>query len=186
MSKKSNLKNSFTLGILILFCVTPFFLAQWIYYHRASEVTQKLGTVNHGKLIRPLITLNQIIDTNTALPALNHHWSIFYVSTSKDKTQIDKTLDKIYRIRLALGKDFSQVGEVFGTLKSNVLESNLLNIPEIILSPQGLEKLLTYLNTPQGIFLIDPAENVFMGYPDNVNSEDIYQDIRRLISTHKV
>lgn len=182
MSKNISTKNWITIFLLFLFFASPFFIAHWFFYHKGASVPAHLGTVNHGKLIHPLIPLQQVLASSTPMPVLNKHWTLLYVSTSQDIHHINKNLDKIYRIRLALGKDFSQVGQLFGTLKENALDPNPLKIQSIILSPKGTQRLLTQLKLSQGIFLIDASGNIFMAYPVNSKSEDIYKDIRRLIS----
>jgi hypothetical protein len=182
MSKKSSLKNWGILALLLIFFGSPFFLAQWFFYHKGAAVPAELGTVNHGQLIQPPVILDQVLNIPPTHLKLKKHWYILYISNSENEKQINQALDKIYRIRLALGKEFSHVGELFGTPKSNALTSNPLKIHSFILSPQGTEKLLSFLKAPQGIFLMDTSKNIFMVYPENVNSDDIYKDIRRLIS----
>lgn len=182
VKNKISAKNWVVIFLLLLFFASPFFIAQWFFYHKGSAVPAHLGTVNHGKLIHPLITIQQVIPSSTKIPSLNKHWTIFYVATSQNEKHINKVLDKIYRIRLALGKDFSQVGELLGSLKENTVESNPLKIPTVILSAQGAQILLGQLTLSQGIFLVDALGNIFMAYPVNIKSDDIYKDIRRLLS----
>ena len=131
MSKISK-KNWLTIFLLFLFFASPFFIAQWFFYHKGASVPAHLGTVNHGKLIHPLIPLQQVLAASTQSPVLNKHWTLLYVSTSQNSDLLNKNLDKIYRIRLALGKEFSQVGQLFGALKENILDPNPLEIQTII------------------------------------------------------
>ncbi len=182
MSNRISKKNWLIIFLLFLFFASPFFIAQWFFYHKGAEVPAHLGTVNHGKLIQPLIPLEYVVAPSTKIPLLNKHWTILYVSASKNSAHVNKILDKIYRIRLALGKEFSQVGELYGTLKHHTLTDNPLKIDTIVLSPKGMQQLISQLTRSQGIYLIDGKGNIFMAYSANINSEDIYKDIRRLIS----
>lgn len=178
-------KNKLIPIILILLFATPFFLAQWFFYHHGTDVTQKLGTVNHGQFIQPPVEFNSIVDTNTSQLKLKHQWYLVYITmTSDTNDHTEQALDKLYRIRVALGKEFSRVGELLGTLKEMPLSSshNPLNIPSITVTQSGTNPLLSLLKSSQGIFLMDPSQHIFMAYPDTAPSDDIYQDIRRLLS----
>lgn len=180
----NNMKTKNWLIILLLFCffAAPFFLAQWFFYNKGNAVAIHLGTVNHGKLIQPVISLNDITTSAESSPSLKHRWTIFYATTSSHAKHINKILDKIYRIRLALGKEYSQVGELFGSTMPQPLVPNPLKINTVVLSSEGSQKLLSQLQLPTGIFLIDANKNIFIAYPEKVNSDDIYKDLRRLLS----
>ena len=175
-------KNKIALIILFFLFVTPFFAANWLFYHHGTEISKHLGTVNHGRFIQPSIDLNQIIGPAVAPLSLKPKLYLLYVSTAKDSKSTHSALDKIYRIRLALGKDFSKVGELCGLMTGNALAPNPLKITTLTLSSEGIAKLLTFSKEPQGIFLMDSSWHIFMAYSVNAKSDDIYQDIRRLIS----
>lgn len=180
--KKNVIKNWGVIFILLLFFVSPFFLAKWFFYQHGSDVVSTLGTVNHGKLIQPPIPLKQILKSTTHKILLKHKWYIFYVLNAKANQNADAVLDKIQRIRLALGKDFSQVGAVLGvSQKIYNVKVDPAVLSEVSLSQKGIQHLLAFSENSQGIFIMDPQFNIILSYPTDVNSEAIYRDIQRLL-----
>ena len=183
--KKSGLKNTLFIFMVFVLFAAPFFLAHWFYEHKSSEILSTLGTVNNGRLIQPPIKLSYILsDSQQATP---EKWIFLcVVRSTEDKAVITRLLDKLERIRLALGKEYSKTSLILGLPKTNGLPENwpveMQSIPRIILSEKGIHLLLDRLEgSSNGIFLVDPHGNVIMLYPPDEKSDDIYKDIQRLL-----
>lgn len=137
-------RKSKTLCIFIILCilfVTPFLLARYFFTEYRDTLTSTLGTVNKGKLLEPPIVLPGKWEPK---------WTM--LSTS------DQTWDKIQRIQLALGKDFSRVA---------IAKINNIELPANIAA--------------NSIFIMDAEHRVILAYPADVNPDDVYRDIERLL-----
>jgi|GEM_PF-5895374 len=196
-------KYSMLIAMLLLFA-SPFLLA-W-QFHQASPVLKKLGTVNRGHLIVPPMAVSKLLESGT--PVLHKKWHLLYLGNADSVV-----LDKLARIRLALGKDYSRVDEIFGQAAGEASsgdkaldffpnaspesngsagsERSLLSasLTKLIISREGAEKLLSFVPSgvhvsekpAGGIFIMDPQGRVILSYPESARSEDIYQDLQRLL-----
>lgn len=172
---KTDTKKYLILLLLLIVFASPFFLAKWVFYQHGSAVLSTLGTVNQGKLIQPMVTLN--VSTSD----LAHKWYLCYIAENNTH-DIAIILDKMQRIRLSLGKEFSQVGLLIGETQAIDVTSDVPTDALKILIPQHLvDQLLAIQGKPSGIFIMDPAHHIILAYPVDVNSEAIYQDIQRLL-----
>lgn len=186
------LKKPLILVLLLLLFASPFFLAHYFFYRYGSQVVSTLGTMNKGILIKPAIPLKEILNRSTLAlqqgsKIVQNKWYILYVISSKEQSNalIEKTVDKIQRIRLSLGKDFSKVGFFLAGSKNTMRKVSALSkeisvVPRLVLNKKGVNELLLTTSAEESIFIMDPKQRILLAYPIDVNSEDIYKDIQRL------
>jgi hypothetical protein len=189
------MKSRKLLIIVVLFGLfaIPFFLARWVYTEHASTVLTQLGTVNQGKLIEPPIHL--VVQSNVKL---EKKWYLIYVTSDKNlvKSLKDKqmnkimpittTLDKIQRIRLSLGKKFSQIGALLVLSHQENIPMPVVvqeAIPEVTIPENTIDALLTFSGGSEGVFIVDPDRNVILAYSVDTDSEAIYKDLGRLLKS---
>ncbi len=182
-AKKNRNKKIGVICILFILFVSPFFLARWFFYDYGTDVLSALGTVNEGHLIQPPIQL----DIKNITTTEGKKWTIVCVASDQVSNDVvESTLDKIQRIRLSLGKEFSETSALLILPPSYSEEIQMPtivseDIPEMTLPENKMAELLVFSGGEQGIFIMDSENRVLLAYSIEANSEAIYKDIRRLI-----
>jgi len=181
--------------LLLLFFI-PILSAWYLFTYHNNWIH---STTNHGKLIRPMLRLEQLplSDYNLAnsinTKQWNNHWVMMYF---KENHCDERCLTNIYlmgQTRTALGKFQDQVISAYVAINPHS-ENN--PGPEILrayahtlllkTSTSDLNnffnKSILQVNFAQGqLFLVDPNGFVMMSYPATVNFEDVYQDLNHLL-----
>ncbi len=168
------IKQSYvSLVFLFLLFALPGVAAYYYYTH-----PQWLGasTTNKGKLLKPALLV----------PSLAHFskWQLLLWYPKPCKEDCINQLDKLARIRLALGRNLSQCGEILAQPQevSPPAFHQLLvekGIHSVILSPSAS---LLLLERPQ-VFIVSPEHYLILAYDLTVDSHDIFQDLRKLLGS---
>jgi hypothetical protein len=181
--------------LLLLFFI-PILGAWYLFTYHNNWVH---GTTNHGKLIQPMLRLDDLplsdynITNSINVKQWHNHWMMIYF---KENNCDERCLTNIYlmgQTHTALGKFQDQVITAYVAIDPNE-ESN--PGPEILrqyahtllLKTNTLDLNNFFNNNPahvdfkQGqLFLVDPNGFVMMYYPTTVNFEDVYQDLNHLL-----
>jgi len=140
------------LGCLIIIFFLPGFLAIWFYQHPI----QFKNTLNHGKLLSPPIRIPN-------LKSKNWQWIIW--CPKKSALICAVTLDKLSRIRLALGRRWYDV-------TVNIVYPENQRIRGVSLA-----------TSKPAIWLMDKRGFVVMTYAVSAASQDIFSDIKTLLAS---
>ena len=177
-------RRSFIFYILAAIFFAPGIAALYLYQH-----PQLLGgSINKGELITPPKLVKALVQRNSAL---NKWHLLLWSPIGCDKSCI-QPLEKINRIRLALGRLYFKVDEGLlmspysKPMTSPLLESlQTLNISMHSLSQSQASKIFAYTGEPR-IFIANPEGFLVLSYTINAPSDDIYHDIKLLLNTSQV
>lgn len=140
------------LGLLCIIFFLPSILALWFYQHPIPFEK----TLNHGRLLSPPIKMSSLKTTT---------WQWIIWCPKKNDAICSGTLDKLSRIRLALGRRWYDV-----TVK--------------LFYPEDRVAIDAVLATPKPtIWLMDKRGFVVMTYATSAKSKDIYDDIKTLLAS---
>lgn len=148
-----------------------------------------LGRMNKGTLVTPLIASSALAirDEDKNPVTLDKKWTILYRAKQCDKA-CEKVMDKILRVRLALGRDMSrtQAALLSDEKVGDTLSKQMRDV-------RGLDTkaLLSSLNNTVGlaahqIYLVDPKGYIMMRYNAGVAPKAIYSDLGRLLKVSKI
>src|SRR3989338_6115927 len=184
-------------SILILFFV-PLVLAWYAFSHRVDLVSK---TVNKGVLMKPMLRIQELPLTSYNLNySFNpgnwqNHWVLLYFKGNNCDQSCFRVLYEIGQIRKALGKDQTKILTAYVAVRPNNVSNPsmaiLRQLPRIYLLKTEDLDLATFLQnlwlTGQilqsgQLFLVDPQGYVMMRYPSDVNPEDVFHDLQRLLS----
>lgn len=196
-SRKSNLTPFW---ILLAVCGLPYLLS-WLYFANQASLPE-LKTGNRGELIepvRPVTGLELSTAEGTILQTDNFkgNWILLSAGKSDCKEACQKNIYFMRQIRRLMGEERTRIKRLFLLMdneKQNEFVENVKQYGEmdIITSDtqgkQALLKLMT-LNgqSPENrLFIIDPAANLMMSYPQNIDPEDVAKDFRRLLKVVRI
>ncbi|MCA0402641.1 MAG: hypothetical protein LCH30_02475 [Proteobacteria bacterium] len=173
--KKSNLKY-LTLLLLALVFIAPG-LSAYFYYNHPEWVTAK--TTNKGMLLSPPILLSKEMQKGDK-------WRLILVERNDCEKDCLQELDKLARIRLALGRHLYEVEQwlVIDKEKPNLNELRVqLKTTDIQLRPlekESIERIPANLHL-YPFFIVSPEGYLILAYPKEVKSADIYHDLKQLL-----
>ncbi len=140
------------------------------------------STLNKGSLLNPSLRYPHFKD--------NNHWRLLYVSTENCEDTCLHHVEKLARIRLALGRRLYQVDQYLVLDNSNAVLSKSLNqvfeknqISVLLNSDTQLKSVL-----PEGksaVFIVNPAQYLVLRYGREARSNDIFHDLQQLLTTGK-
>ncbi|OGV29909.1 MAG: hypothetical protein A3E88_02250 [Legionellales bacterium RIFCSPHIGHO2_12_FULL_35_11] len=168
-------KNSRTLLWLLVIFIIPGVLA-YLFFKNPSY----LGGVetNRGVLLDPPILIDNF--------KKNDKWRIAYYSPEKCDENCLGNLDKLSRVRLALGRYLYNVDAYLVVNSENnaltdgnskILKNLSINLLKIVVMPQ--EKAL-FSNTPF-YFIVSPENYIILQYRADSQPDDLFQDIKKLV-----
>jgi hypothetical protein len=181
-------RQTFILIALALLFLAPGIAALYVYQH-----PQWLGghPTNKGTFIRPPLLVGTLTKLNDEVKdkPVSHTWHLVYWAPQTcDETCLDG-LEHLARIRLALGRRFYEVDEV---LMIKAMDSSLLAESMTLLNRKGVKVLsvngaeLAAMNAesskPQ-IYIANPEGFLVLSYPIDVALNDIYLDLKQLLTT---
>ena len=170
-------RNYLVLCLLGLLFAAPGISAYLLYLH--PHWLSALPT-NKGELLNPPVLLHQV----------NTHgiWQLVLWSPQVCSQDCILQLDKLARIRLALGRHLYEVETLLlmntGDLKVSDALKGILDeqdIHTLRLSPAQRKQMPVLKNTP-GIFIINPNHYVILSYASSVKPDDIFYDLKQLIT----
>lgn len=168
------------LGTVFLLPVTLAFL----FYQNGGNY---LGKINKGHLITPVISSDQfnIEGYDKKKVALKKKWTVLYHVSRCDEA-CESVLDKILRVRLALGRDMVRTHAALVTQikASDELVHLMKEVTKLDTKPlllKASDKLVEHQ-----IYIVDPLGNLMMRYQDSVPPKHIHQDLIRLLKVSNI
>ncbi|OCH98327.1 hypothetical protein A8135_12285 [Legionella jamestowniensis] len=176
---KMTKRKSLILLMLVVVFAAPGIAAYLFFTH-----PQWLGTstTNRGMLLTPAV---QFVDMEE-----KNKWRLILWSPNTCSKRCHEQLDKLARIRLALGRHLYQVELWLITGEQTSLPASLLNLlkDEDIkirqLSSHEQQQFKILQSEPQ-VFIANPADYLILTYALNAKSEAIFHDIKHLLSVEK-
>ncbi len=168
------------LAFLFLLFTLPGCLALLIY-----QYPQWLGssTINNGQFISPMIKLDSLNEQS--------QWHLLLISDKACEAQCLTLLDKLARVRLALGRLSREVDLRLMVSEKAMLPSTLIRrqMKEVamtsqVLSSTDIERLMSR-DYRQGVFIVDPRGYLVLFYPLEAKQKGIYNDLKHLIKVAK-
>lgn len=190
MKKKKSKNYLFIFGLLLAIFFIPLILSAILYKKNPIWLHHK--TINKGILIASSLNLQQIKlnPDKSTLPSFKHNWFLFYLATAPCRELCKKNLHTMRQITVALGKYRYRVS--YGLI---LVKKNSSNIYPFIHQGVGLQNYtisklefkknfsaLNFRNLREAYFIADPIGKIILYYPSNVDGEDIYQDLMRLLT----
>lgn len=173
-------KQTIVLFILALVFVAPG-LAAYLFYQHPSWLNSK--TTNKGQLLNPPVLFS-------ALDNQQAKWRLLLWNPQSCHTTCLKQIDKLARIRLALGRRLYNVEQwvVIGQA-ANAFPQGMINA----LTEQDIHywqaaaqpKLESILGSQAQVFIVSPENYLVLTYPLSANSADIYHDLKQLTTDKK-
>ena len=159
--------------MLALF-VLPSLLAVFLFYNPWQF---SLSHVNKGLLLTP----PKQVETIKAIS--QDKWLLLLVVESSCHDECLKTLDKMKRIRMALGKDMYRINQALVSTQTLPAEK-IKRLGEV----KGLDTQVVKLGEPMtaGIYIQDPLGNIMLTYSPEVKPNDVYSDLTRLLKVSKI
>ena len=169
--KQSNNKLYILLVLVVVFLAPG--IGAYILYKNPDWLGEK--RTNRGELLKPPV--------HVELFGQEKKWRIVYWTTQQCEQSCLNDLEKIAKVRLALGRKLYQVEQWF-VLGDNAADLN----PVERLAIEKLDfKMIT--STQEGvdvtinkIFIADPNDYLILAYKNLANPEDIYKDLKLLIN----
>lgn len=175
---KKHITKYYILLLLIFIFAAPGIAAYIVYQHPSWLGS---STVNKGTLLNPPTQITSL--------AKHSKWRIIFWSPESCEASCLNHLDTLARIRLALGRKLYYVEQwlllgnkvsQLGSATEDLLKEQDFNTS--VLSPEDTEQL-TAISTKAKIFIANPDNYLILSYPENVNPEDVYKDLKLLLNT---
>ena len=183
-------KSRITLIGLILIFFLPILLSWYLVF--ISDYKNKIGSVENGDLINPVVKIGEINVVNIKnrqISYISNRWTLVFFVDKECNDDCQKKLYQARQIRLALGKNIDKVDRLLISKKSidwtNMAENySGQKILEIVM--KDYERVQNSFNlisdfSFNSFYLIDPYGFLMMSYPENSEPKGIIKDIERLI-----
>ena len=187
------MKNNTTLSLLISVFALPPLVAYFMYF--TNTMPDARG--NKGNLIQPVITVQQSslepnLQLNELISSFKGKWTLLMLVGDTCQSLCQKNIYIMRQVYSALGKNNQHVRRVllldkqshpqYQDLlkifpKMSVIKANQATINSFT-SP--LKKVVSSLY--QRIYIVDPYGRLMMYYSVDLNVEDIFSDLKRLVS----
>lgn len=173
--KKTFRKNAL-IGLLALIFMAPGPLAYIFYKH--PEWLTAMGT-NRGELLNPPILFKPLGD--------GPKWGLIVWSPLACEDKCAQEIDKLARIRLALGRHLYEVdewlvlGEHAPELTNNI--QRLLKERRVRVLHLNAAQAQTAAQLPDlaHVYIANPDDYLVLAYQGNVKPQDVYHDMKQLL-----
>jgi len=175
----ANWRTKFTFFILIGVFVSPLVLATYFYF---QDTFQGHITTNHGQLIQPPITLEQL-----GLKKYQGHWLLLVYNPEQCGELCLNNLYKMRQVRVALGKDRNRVERVLIDYRPNQsLQAKLANQYRGTALASGDPDAINRNLRAGYLYIVDPLGNLMMGYGPNAQAEGLFEDLKKLLKVSQI
>ena len=154
-------------GIFLLPGLMALFLYQTHYFHN-------LPKINHGQLLKPPVKIH--------LDITSDKWGLIFWQPSVSEENLSDMIEKIKRIRLALGRRYFQVQPVLLTKDKSLSKSAQKELTDnyfvhrVILADE-----MNLLSSQPAFYILSPEKYVIIRYSVDTASNHIFKDIKRLL-----
>ncbi|MCL9683284.1 hypothetical protein [Legionella maioricensis] len=176
------MKKQVTRYYILLLLATMFAapgIAAYLFYQHPNWVSST--KTNKGTLLNPAVALDSLNNQSK--------WQIIFWSPGPCKKTCLKQLDTLARVRLALGRKLYQVDQqlILGDDRSSITEKIKSELKERDFHMGQLsvnDKIkLNAITADTKIFIANPDKFLILSYQSQVNPDDIYKDLKLLLST---
>ncbi|CAM2827645.1 hypothetical protein [Legionella worsleiensis] len=175
---KKHVTKYFVLFLLTVMFAAPGVTAYFFYQHPSWLGSSK---VNKGTLLAQPIALSQFEGESK--------WRLLLISPDGCKKSCLEQLNILARVRLALGRKLYQVDEwlVLDEQSSGAAEAlePLLKEQDIHVTTLPAKDMAKLASLPSDakVFIANPDNYVILSYKTGQNPDDIYKDLKLLLST---
>jgi hypothetical protein len=184
-------KQFLLLGLLF---VGPMLIATWMYF--AGNGWQPLATTNHGRLLEPIINLDDPPDPHplSELTAgqTDNYWVLIYDDAAECLETCFDALNRQSQARMMLGNDVRRVKRVFlhGATTPDTVFLNEHHQGLITVNDSGLRQLLDTKRPDDlpagGLYLVDPLGNLVMYFSADLAIRDVVDDFKHLLKVSRI
>lgn len=171
-------RNSVVLMFLALIFITPGIFA--LIYFKYPQL-QIGGTTNSGTFVKPAYLLPEL--------GADKKWTIILWRSTRCDDECIKTLDKIGRVRLALGRHLYEVNLLLllGADAASVPAENasLLKDNGVDIVKSSRLEMTSIVHNDNTIFLANPDDYLVLSYAESSKPDAIFHDLKHLLSTSK-
>lgn len=174
---KINLKKIYTPVLLVLIFFLPGIAAITVFQNPDLLSSAK---VNHGELLSPPLQLTSQDSDNK--------WQIMYWNPNGCDKSCLAQLDKLARLRLALGRRLYQVNITYvGTNELGALDKTQLNLfkeydIQWLLPSDEQQSKLEALSKDSQVYIADPKGYLILAYQTDENPHNIHKDLKKLLN----
>ena len=175
MTEKAKAKMpSFKVVLLVSIFIVPM-LVSWVMYNYPDYFT--LHTVNHGKLMDPLVNDASLMD-------VAHTWQIVYAPADCKAQAAEEKMFVLHQLRIALGKDADRVSLSLLTEKDCLGDAH--EFRRLAGNTAAIRAALEDHYVEKKIYLVDPQGNVFMYYSEASEPMQILKDLKRVLEVSQI
>ena len=178
------------LALIAAVFFVPLLAAAWLYF--SGDGPQPVGRTNHGALLEPIESLQDLEPTPALAARLDGRWALVYVNRGPFDEDAHSGLYTIRQLRLATGRERDRVQRVFlhgpeapDTLFVAERHAGLITTSDDRLADWLVTKSPATL-PPGGIFLVDPLGNVVMYFSPTLHPDDMIDDVNRLLKLSRI
>lgn len=174
---KINLKKIYAPVLLVLIFFLPGIAAITVFQNPDLLSSAK---VNHGELLSPPVQLSAKVKDNK--------WQIMYWNPKGCDKNCLAQLDKLARLRLALGRRLYQVNITYvGTNELGALDKTQLDLFKRydirwLLPSDEQRSKLEALSEQSRVYITDPKGYLILAYQTNENPKNIHKDLKKLLN----
>lgn len=158
---------------LKFFLVCAVFIVPFIGAIVLFKMKPNLSKVNHGKLLKPTISLADFAEFSTK----PHQWYLVHVFNRKTNCDVDCNEDIVTtrQVRIAMSTDYMRLHRVL--LTKNRFQMNEKEQPDLI----QLALKSGHDDLAEGLYLADSHGQLILFYGKHLKPKPIYQDLKRLL-----
>jgi len=145
---------------------------------------------NHPGYIHSTTNRGALVQTSMKMIPLDEkqQWKLVYWNKQSCRQNCLKILDKLYRVRLALGRRYYKVSEWLlqddnvtspSGKQLKIMKKHNIHFTSLT---QREVKLREVLKSKSAIFIISPQRDFVLTYPLNVSPDDIFKDLKHLLT----
>ena len=185
--------------ILVLGCFLGPLAVAFIWYYGFGAQMLSSSTVNHAKLLSPVVALEKFSDPDHAgqqysEASLKRKWTVFHIVSGDCSEQCQQALYNTRQTRLALGKDAHRFFRVILVSENDLKDGLIADHPDarFVLADDSnlaiqLEKIRSANELGQhDAILVDPLANAMMVIDLELNPSLLLKDLKKLLKLSKI
>lgn len=183
-------RHAVLLLLLVAVFLMPGMLALYCYQH-PTWLTQK--TINKGQFVENAVLVQALLkpfDVQAPIGAAKFKWHLLLWSPKACQDDCINLLDKLSRVRLALGRHFYDVDEALLSGETMAegfwmqsIKTGLLQGVGVLQLPEADVRALSALSEQSRIFIANPQGYLVLSYAVTVELDDVYRDLHQLLTT---
>lgn len=184
--KNKHKKTHIQLLLLVVISLFPVIIGGLLYHYHSSI---RFHTLNYGTLVRPPIPSEGLLTSDVS----QRRWQIVYMPTGCCDERCDQLMYTLHQLRKVLGKESKRV-DLKLVVNETCRLTEIHDFQRFIFTTTQYTHLknsfdqqgeINFVLTDK-IYLIDPAGNLFMYYPSDVNPMDILKDLKRVLEVSQI